>query len=93
MPPFNLWGHFLANILPLRGLGQKGPKHMANKQSTFGVKIITKQSLPIFQKNSYLSKFKQKLKKSQWSWFVTIYFIFNYFPGRLSMAAPDNNKQ
>ena len=57
------------------------------------VQWLQNGSLANVQRASHLSKLKQKLKKSEWSWFVERYFLFNYFPVWLSMAAPDNRKQ
>ena len=39
------------------------------------------------------AELKQNLKKCQWSWFEAKYFLFNYFPGWLSMVVSDNRKQ
>ena len=57
------------------------------------VKRLKNRSLTKAKKSSHLSKLKKKLKKCQWTWSVENYFLFNYFPGRLSTTTPDNQKQ
>ena len=39
------------------------------------------------------AKTQAKPLKMQWSGLVAKYFLFNCFPGWLSMAVPDNRKQ
>ena len=89
VPSFSLWESFLVDILYSK---------FSSFDKCFGVfsasvKRLKHRSLTKAKKSSHLSKFKKKLKKCEWTWFVENYFLFNYFPGRLSTTTPDNQKQ
>ena len=57
--------------------------------------MITEWALNAYCTLLYIVKCKiqEKPLKMHWSWFVAKYVLLSYFPGWLSMAAPDNRKQ